>query len=562
MRLSISKKITGGFLVVILLVIGVSAFTFWELDKMDVVAKKVAGDNMKKMQLVLSISSDLGNEAVAMRRFNFTGDPIDIPIYNQYKQAMNEKLNEFEKFIATEKGKKLFQSIKKEKEAYEAIAEKSMQAKQDHNLEAVAQYMQQAGQPYKATNAAVEETVNAINELIKQEEAKLEAEKKQTKQLILLANSIIALLAISIGLYISRMITRPILEVTKAAIKIADGDLTQQSLCISSQDEVGELAQAFERMNIQLRQLISKVTDSAQNVAASSEELNANAEQSAQAVNQVAVSISAVADSAVTQLKAVEETSDIVKTISTSVEQVAVSANEVAVSSARAAHMATLGSQSLETAVIQMQQIENSVTSTAEIITTLGGRSQEIGEIIATISGIAGQTNLLALNAAIEAARAGEQGRGFAVVAEEVRKLAEQSNGAAQKIAALITEVQNQTDKAVTAMMSGSREVQLGTQVVNSAGQAFTEIADLVSGVSLQIKEISAAIQQLASGSQQIVMAVKGIGMSSQDTAEQTQNVSAATEEQSASIEEIASSSQALSRLAEELQATVRIFRV
>lgn len=141
----------------------------------------------------------------------------------------------------------------------------------------------------------------------------------------------------------------------------------------------------------------------------------------------------------------------------------------------------------------------------------MGERSKEIGQIVDTISGIAGQTNLLALNAAIEAARAGEQGRGFAVVAEEVRKLAEQSQEAAKKIAELIGEIQGDTDKAVIAMNEGTREVKTGAEVVNVAGAAFREIAEMVTQVSGQVKEISAALQQMASGSRQVASSVKKI---------------------------------------------------
>ena len=179
-----------------------------------------------------------------------------------------------------------------------------------------------------------------------------------------------------------------------------------------------------------------------------------------------------------------------------------------------------------------------------------------------TIAGIAGQTNLLALNAAIEAARAGEQGRGFAVVAEEVRKLAEQSQEAAKKIAALISEIQGDTNKAVIAMEEGTREVKLGAEVVDASGRAFLEITTLVTQVSGQIGEISAAIKQMAAGSRQIVGSVNQMDDLSKKTSGEAQTVAAATEEQSASMEEIASSSQVLAKLAMDLREAVNKFVV
>lgn len=169
---------------------------------------------------------------------------------------------------------------------------------------------------------------------------------------------------------------------------------------------------------------------------------------------------------------------------------------------------------------------------------------------------------MLALNAAIEAARAGEQGRGFAVVAEEVRKLAEQSQEATKQIAALISEIQGETDQAVLAMGNGTREVALGAEVVNEAGHAFREITELVTNVSEQVKEIASTIDQMAIGGQQIVGSVKQIDDSSKKVTGEAQTVSAATEEQSASMEEISSSSQSLAVLAQNLQEAVSKFQV
>lgn len=376
---------------------------------------------------------------------------------------------------------------------------------------------------------------------------------------------LITIIAVIIGaiimFFVAAKLTNPIIHLVGAASKMADGDLTQ-SVSVSSNDEVGQLSKAFNEMGSKLKDLIQQVQKNAEQVAASSEELTASAEQSAQAVTQVAGAINDVANGAEEQLKAVEETSAVVAQMSAGIQQIAASANQVTSNSSQSAEKAKEGDKSVEKAVSQMAHIEQTVNNSAQVVAQLGERSKEIGQIVDTISGIAGQTNLLALNAAIEAARAGEQGKGFAVVAEEVRKLAEQSQEAAKKIATLINEIQGDTDKAVVSMSEGTREVKVGTEVVAAAGSTFKEITMLVTQVSEQIKEISANIQQMASGSQQIVTAVKKIDEHSKTAVGQAQTVSAATEEQSASMEEIASSSQSLAKLAQDLQTAVRYFQV
>ena len=248
--------------------------------------------------------------------------------------------------------------------------------------------------------------------------------------------------------------------------------------------------------------------------------------------------------------------------MSAGIEQTAANSTEVTNHSLLASKKSAEGDLAVNKAVSQMSHIEETVNNSAHVVGKLGERSKEIGQIVDTISGIAGQTNLLALNAAIEAARAGEQGRGFAVVAEEVRKLAEQSQEAAKQIADLIAEIQRDTEEAVLTMTTGTEEVKIGTQVVTAAGQTFKEIAGLIQNVSGQVKEISASMQQLASGSEQIVTSVQLVNSHSKKSVDESQMVSAATEEQSASMEEISSASQSLAKLAEDLQTTVSQFKI
>ncbi|MCE5287253.1 MAG: methyl-accepting chemotaxis protein [Pelosinus sp.] len=362
--------------------------------------------------------------------------------------------------------------------------------------------------------------------------------------------------------WFARRIVKPLRIMVAYSEEIASGNLEERKCQIQSKDEIGQLADSFAGMRGNLHSLIRKINTATEQVAASSEELTASSEQAAQAASHVAASITTVAQGSEEQLVAANEASTVVEQMSAGIQEIAANANQVASQSAQAADKAKNGDKTVEKAVLQMNQIQQTVTSSAEVVAKLGNRSKKIGQIVDTIAGIAGQTNLLALNAAIEAARAGDAGRGFAVVAEEVRKLAEQSQQATGQIAALIGDIQNDTDQAVTAMNDGTREVKTGAESVNAAGTAFREIADIVDQVSKQINGISAAIQQMAADSQQIVGAVRKIDDLGVKSTREAETVSAAAEQQLASMEEIASSSQALATLAQDLQQAVSSFRI
>lgn len=369
------------------------------------------------------------------------------------------------------------------------------------------------------------------------------------------------LLILLVTFFTAKRIVQPVEELAAQVNVVADGNLTVQAV-IRGKDEVADLAGGFNKMVHNLRNLILKVHESAEQVAASSEELMASAQESAEVSTQAAGSISHISMGTEQQLSAVENTVAVVDKISGNIQQVVVDAGHAAEKIAQAAGRAKVSGQSINKAVSQMELIEETVNTSANVVAHLGERSKEIGQIVETIAGIAGQTNLLALNAAIEAARAGEQGRGFAVVADEVRKLAEQSEDAAKQIAALIGEIQGETAKAVTAMSSGTREVSLGAQAVKEAGGAFREIDGMVTQAAKQIMDISNAIRQMETGSQQIVSSVQSINALSKQTAIEAESVSAATEQQSASMHGVASASENLAKMAQNLQETVRFFRI
>ena len=360
---------------------------------------------------------------------------------------------------------------------------------------------------------------------------------------------------------VGRRLTKPIIAVGVTMGQVARGNLQIEPLSGNSNDEIGDLCRSLNKMINNLRQLVGQVSQSAELVAASSQELSANADESSRAAEQVATAIVEVAGDNEQQVKTMEQTVVVVEEMTARIKQAAANTKLVNDMTDKTTQAADSGSETIEKAVRQMQDIEQSVGRSAQVVSKLNGHSAKIGQIVETIAAIAGQTNLLALNAAIEAARAGEQGRGFAVVADEVRKLAEQSRTATQQIAELIHQVRVDTAEAVTVMKAGINEVNNGTEIVSTAGQAFGDIHRLVGLVAAQVKEITAVTNDLAAGSQQIVGSIRHMKTTTANMAVQTQSVSDASQEQLASMEEVASASQALAGLAQDLQNTVSRFQ-
>ena len=548
-------------LVVVVAVLGFF-YTIWRVSDAAKLIDDVKTQELPRMMKVKAVQDNASSEVSNIRAYYMYKDQN---FFDAYKKAADENSKIEEELIndaTTEEEKKALTAIRVLGDKFSDITEKEADPliKAEKNDEAL-QLLKNMVPIAKDWNAKLDEYKKQKDDSIANSLDTAVATGYSARLVALIAAIFAAVLGMLIGFFAARSIARPIDEISLAAHKVAAGDLTEQ-VYSKRQDEIGDLAAAFNAMVLNLKKLIEKVTVNAEQVAASSEELTANSEQSTQATMQIATSITDVATGAAQQTETANSASAVVEQMSAGIQQIAANASHVAESSSKVTDKARDGDRKAEEAVSQMNKIENTVNSSAQVIAKLGERSKEIGQIVDTISEISGQTNLLALNAAIEAARAGEHGKGFAVVAEEVRKLAEQSQGAAQRIADLIGQIQGETEKAVIAMNEGTQEVKIGAKVIHDTGIAFKEIMGAVGQVTDEVKAISTAIQQMASGSQQIVVSVKKIDELSKKSAGETQGISAATEEQLASMEEISTSSQALAKLAGDLQASVMKFRV
>lgn len=376
------------------------------------------------------------------------------------------------------------------------------------------------------------------------------------------------LITLAVVNVIANRMVRPLKEMVKYIEKVSEGDFTEQTMTrmntvhTNQNDEVGQLRTAMKTMRAKLCTILQQVASATEKVARASEQLKTGADESAQATKQVIASVDIVASGTERQINAVDNSSRTIESMAKGSQEIADNTSKVVSTAEAASTAARRGRETISDAVNQMIHIEETVSQSATVVTKLGERSKEIGQIVDTIAGIASQTNLLALNAAIEAARAGEQGRGFAVVAEEVRRLAEQSQEAAKQIAERLGEIMGETDKAVITMNDGNREVKVGTETVNSAGNVFNQIDVLIEQVSEQIHQMSGATRQMAEGSQHVVQSMQEIAAISSKTAAETQTVSAATEQQSASMEEMVTACEDLSKMAHELRNSLQKFQI
>ncbi len=538
-NLKISAKLLTGFIIVSFLTGLVGFIGVVNIHKLEDLGRELFEVNTVPLVYLSQAATSYHRIRVNIRDVIIERDADARKKYVDGIEEMNKKvaenLSKFEKSIRSDEMRKRYERVLNEYGKYDELRKRIVAlALEGNSASAIAAMRTDAAiASAKTTNEAFDALEDyKVVRAKKKADDNIAAASVSARTMIIL--SIFgAGLAVVFGIFISRIISRPLDEAVHAANALAEGDL-RVAIEPKSNDETGQVLAAMKNMVDSLKQMAGKIGTSTTTLASSSEEFSATAED----MNKGSQQLSSQIDQVVTAMTEVSQT----------IMDMAKNATQAADASKNASETATKGKQIVDSTAEDMTRIAQTVQAAAGTIEELGRSSAQIGEIVAVINGIADHTNLLALNAAIEAARAGEQGRGFAVVADEVRKLAERTGQATKDIAQRIEAIQQAASESVDAMKKGSNEVDRGVGLAREASASLGTIVQASTSAMDMVQRIAAATEQQSAATEEVT--------------QNMEHISDITKQSSASTEQIKVSSAELARLAAELKTMTAWFKV
>lgn len=372
------------------------------------------------------------------------------------------------------------------------------------------------------------------------------------------------ILAISIGSIVILSVTfiKPIIKVKNSAIEIAKNNLAIDKVVVKTNDELFDLADAFNNMVNNFKSIISKLDQATNNINATSLELNNTSSQNSAVAQEISATSNEIVSSINMQNEKVIETVSSLENIYIASEGISGKTIKVLESANNSVALANEGNKNINEFLNQLKIIKNSASDTSRITDNLNSRAQEMNIIVNTITAITTQTNLLALNASIEAARAGESGRGFGVVAEQIGKLAEESNMSAQKIKKIVDEFKSETNAISIKMNESINQISVGNTLAEKTLINFNDISEVNKIVDSDIKDITIQIQDFKGKITIISNKMNEVNEISTNNYKSSSEISEAIDQQSESLLTLVNLALELNELSDTLNDIINNFKL
>jgi methyl-accepting chemotaxis protein len=502
MRLTLGRKLGLSFGVILVLMVVGSGMSYVKLRQVQDLENALMMVRVPELEVCRQIQNDLNYSGSKARHVILAGNQTarreaarksyDTAWENigKHMAILGELTSRFTLQENSDRFARLKEALPKVKAAQEAAMNLANSRVTDAVVKAGNEYADVATPAVDASTKTVGDLAESIEKLMHETENGLNAANSSMTWTMAVTTIIALAVGIFVAIFLSRRISTATNSVLVKAEAIAAGDLTLDDLKMLSDDEIGDLTKAMNKMNASLKQMIFAIAENAQHVASASEEFSSVSQQIT-ANSQETSAQANVVSNATTQV------SQNLQTVATGAEEMGASIKEIAKSATEAAKVATAAVRTAET--------------TNATIAKLGESSAEIGLVIKVITSIAQQTNLLALNATIEAARAGEAGKGFAVVANEVKELAKETAKATEDISRKIGAIQTDTQAAVEAIGSISTVIKQINDISNT-------IASAVEEQNATTNEMARNVSDAAHGSGEITSNIAGVAQAAEST--------------------------------------------